>query len=136
MSSEANAAVVRSYLDAVERFDGEAAGRLLHPDIVQIEHPNRLYASGQVRRGNELLRDLQKGRQVLRSQNYEVHSIVASGDRVVAELRWEGVLAVPLGALGEGDRMVAHIAAAFRLLDGRIIAQTNYDCYEDFTVAA
>ena len=31
-----------------------------------------------------------------------------------------------------GDAMVAHICMVFALRDGRIVAQRNYDCYEDF----
>jgi hypothetical protein len=31
-----------------------------------------------------------------------------------------------------GDIMVAHLCMVFRLKDGRIIEQRNYDCYEDF----
>ena len=61
---------------------------------------------------------------------------LGSGDKVVVETRWEGVLAVPLGALKPGDTMVAHIRMVFTLRDDRVIAQHNYDCYEDFAAPA
>jgi len=60
----------------------------------------------------------------------------SSGDKVVVETRWEGVLAVPLGTLKPGNTMVAHICMVFTVRDGRVIAQHNYDCYEDFGPAA
>ena len=40
---------------------------------------------------------------------------------------------MPVGKLQPGEALVAHICMVFRLQDGRIIEQRNYDCYEDFT---
>ena len=137
MTSEAtNTDLVRRLIAAIEGFDVDTAAALYHPDVVQTEYPNRLYAKGQVRSAEAMLRDLPRGRQVLRSQRYPIETIFAAGDRVVVETRWEGVLAVPLGALQPGDAMVAHICMVFTLQDGRVIAQKNYDCYEDFTAKA
>ncbi len=131
-----NLATVRAYLKAIERFDLESAAALLDPEIIQTEYPNKLYANGQVRRREDMLRDLPKGRQVLRSQAYPIETILASEDRVVVETRWQGVLNVPLGRLQPGDSMVAHICMVFTLAGGKIVAQKNYDCYEDFSAAA
>jgi ketosteroid isomerase-like protein len=39
---------------------------------------------------------------------------------------------VPLGRLKPGDAMIAHICMVFTVKDGRIVAQRNYDCYEEF----
>jgi ketosteroid isomerase-like protein len=136
MMEERNVATVRAYISAIERFDVEAASALLHDEIVQTEYPNKLYARGQVRGREALLRDLPKGRAVLRSQAYPIETIVASGDKVVVETRWEGVLNVPLGRLQPGDSMVAHLCIVFTLTNGKIVTQKNYDCYEDFAEAA
>ena len=130
-----NTAVIRAYLGAIERFDAEALGAILDPSIVQTEYPNKLYAQGQVRGREEMLRDLPKGRAVLRSQSYPITTILASGDKVAVETRWQGILNVPLGRLQPGDAMIAHICMVFTLRDGRIVAQKNYDCYEDFAAA-
>lgn len=132
MSEEGNISAVRAYIGAIERFDEGAAAALLHPDIVQTEHPNKLYAKGQVRGRDEMLRDLPKGRTVLRSQSYPIETIFAAGDKVAVETRWEGILNVQLGRLQPGDAMVAHICMIFTLRDGKIVRQQNYDCYEDF----
>ena len=131
-TQEDNVATVRALIGAIERFDVAAAAALYHPDVVQTEYPNRLYAKGQVRSGEMLMRDLPRGRQVLRSQRYPIETIFAAGDKVTVETRWEGILNVPLGTLQPGDAMVAHICMIFTLRDGQVIAQKNYDCYEDF----
>lgn len=134
MSLEAaNVGVVREYIAAIERFDVEAVGRLLDPDVVQIERPNKLYAKGQTRGYSEMTRDLPRGAKVLRQQSYPIGAIFEAGDTVTVETRWEGILNVPLGSLQPGDAMVAHICMVITLKDGRIIRQVNYDCYEDFS---
>ena len=135
MTEQDNIATVRAFIEAVERFDSDAAAGFLDAQIVQTELPNKLYAKGQVRGRGDLIRDLPKGRQVLRSQAYPISTIFAAGDKVAVETRWEGVLNVPLGRLQPGDSMVAHICMIFTLRDGKIAAQRNYDCYEDFAAA-
>lgn len=129
---ERNMEVVRRYIDAVERLDVEAAGSCIDPAIVQVERPNKLYSSGQVRRAEQMMRDLPRARQVLQRQSYPIETIFASGERVVVETRWEGIVNVPLGRLQPGDAMVAHICMVFTLSDRKIVRQVNYDCYEDF----
>ena len=137
MTSEAtNRDVVRRLIAAIEAFDVETAASLYHPEVVQTEYPNRLYAKGQVRSAETMLKDLPRGRQVLRSQRYPIETIIAAGDKVVVETRWEGILNVQLGALQPGDAMVAHICMVFTLHAGRVIGQKNYDCYEDFAAKA
>ncbi len=123
---------VRKYLGAIEVFDGEGAGACLAPDVVQVERPNRLYPKGQERGGAQMMRDLPRGAQVLRRQEYPIASIFGGGDMVTVETRWEGILNVPLGKLQPGDAMVAHICMVFTLRDGLIVRQVNYDCYEEF----
>ena len=65
METEGNLAVVRELIAAIERFDVERVGALYHPDVVQTEHPNRLYAKGQVRTREAMLRDLPRGAALL-----------------------------------------------------------------------
>ncbi|MBN9316449.1 MAG: nuclear transport factor 2 family protein [Devosia sp.] len=132
MAEEGNVGIVRAYLAAIERFDVEVVGRYIDPSIEQVERPNRLYAKGQVRGREELLRDLPRGAQVLRRQSYPIATIFGAGDKVTVETRWEGILNVALGIMQPGDPMVAHICMVFTLRDGRIIRQVNYDCYEPF----
>ena len=129
---ERNMQVVRRYLEAVERLDVEEAGSHIDPAIVQVERPNKLYSAGQERGAEQMMRDLPRARQVLQRQSYPIETILASGERVVVETRWTGIVNVPLGRLRPGDAMVAHICMVFTLRDGKIVRQVNYDCYEDF----
>jgi ketosteroid isomerase-like protein len=100
--------------------------------VVQIERPNKLYKEGQVRSGDQMMKDLPRARQILQRQSYPIDTIFASGDQVVVETRWEGIVNIPLGRLRPGEAMVAHICMVFTLRGGRIVRQVNYDCYEDF----
>jgi len=136
VSEGRNAAIVREYIEAIETFDLQAVGRLLHPEVVQIERPNKLYANGQSRGYDKMMADLPRGAKVLRKQSYPITAMHEAGDTVVVETRWEGIVNVPLGALQPGDAMVAHICMVITLRDGRIIRQVNYDCYEDFSAVA
>lgn len=130
--SDANIEVVRRYLAAIEAFDVAGAGALLDPAAEQVERPNRLYANGQVRTPEVMMRDLPRGAKMLRRQSYPIDTIFGAGDKVTVETRWEGIVDVPLGTLKPGEAMVAHICMVFTLRDGKIIRQVNYDCYEPF----
>lgn len=133
-----NAEIVRTYVDAVQRFDEATAFALLHPGMKFHELPNRIRPKGGIDDLTAIIAGFRRAAEgkVLSSQSYIFGDVIEAGDRVVAEARWEGVVAVPLGRLQPGDKMVAHICMVFRLIDGRIIEQRNYDCYEDFTAAA
>lgn len=124
--------IVRAYLAAVGAFDAEAVASLLHADAVQIEHPNRLNPKGQRRARAQMLADMLRGAQVLRHQRYDVLSLAAADGMVATETLWEGELAIALGTLSPGDKMKAHTSIWFRIEDGQIIEQRNYDCIEAF----
>ena len=133
-----NAEVVRAYVAAVERFDEAAAFAHLHPEMMFHELPNRIRPKGGVddlaamRAG---FRRAAEGK-VLRGQRYLIGEVIEADDRVIVEARWEGDLVVPVGRLQPGDTLVAHLCMVFRLRDGQIIEQRNYDCYEDFSAVA
>jgi ketosteroid isomerase-like protein len=133
-----NGEIVRTYIAAVERFDEEAAFALLHVEMTFHELPNRIRPKGGVddlaamRTG---FRRAAEGR-VLSGQRYVIGEVIEAGDRVVVEARWEGDLVIPIGRLQPGEMLVAHLCMVFRLRDGRIVEQRNYDCYEDFRAVA
>ncbi|MGB3339444.1 MAG: nuclear transport factor 2 family protein [Devosia sp.] len=130
----ANAQIVRKYIEAVTRFDDGAVGSLLHPDMHFHELPNRIRPAGGVDDLSVVMAGLRRAKEgkVLTAQRYIIGDVIEAGDRVVMEARWEGDLAIPVGKLAMGNIMVAHLCMVFRLKDGRIIEQRNYDCYEDF----
>jgi hypothetical protein len=130
-------AIVRCYIEAVQSFDETIAFSLLHPQMRFHELPNRIRPKGGVDDLTAMrvgFRRAAEGK-VLRAQRYILGEVIEAGDRVVVEARWEGDLVIPLGQLKPGDMLVAHLCMVFRLVDGRIIEQRNYDCYEDFTSA-
>jgi ketosteroid isomerase-like protein len=128
-----NLATARRYLEAIERRGPpEQVLAFYTDDAVQVELPNRLVPRG-ARRDVAALREAsERGRRVISAERYEVRSATAAGERVVLEVRWLGTVAIPLGGLAVGDEMRAHFAMVLDFRDGRIVAQRNYDCFEEF----
>lgn len=137
MEGSSAAALVRAYIRGVERFDAAAVEPLLSDQMQFTELPNRIRPKGGVDDKAAMIAGLKRSGEgkVLTGQRYVIGDVVAAGDRVVVEARWEGDLAVPLGRLAAGDTMVAHICMVFEVRDGQIVRQRNYDCYEDFAAA-
>jgi ketosteroid isomerase-like protein len=123
---------VRSLFAAIER--GDRAALLAHyaENAVQIEHPNRLKPKGDRRAPEKMAEDLARGKQILRSELYEIANAVVSGDRVALQVEWTGVLAIAVGGLKAGDTMRSYSGIFLRFRDGLIVEQHNYDCFEDF----
>jgi ketosteroid isomerase-like protein len=124
--------VARAYLRAIERGDVETVLACYHPDVVQIEWPNRLKPKGDRRAIGQLAADLERGKAILRSQSYEILNVGAAPNYVIFEVLWRGTLAIDRGALKAGDDMVAHSAIAFTFDNGKITSQRNYDCFDAF----
>ena len=76
--------------------------------------------------------DLARGKEILSEEHYEVLEATAEGDRVALQVRWTGVVAVPVGALKPGDSMLCESAIFLRFQGDKIVEQHNYDCFEDF----
>ncbi|HKP95282.1 MAG TPA: nuclear transport factor 2 family protein [Fibrobacteria bacterium] len=124
-----NEDLIRSYFKALE--DGipvELFEKFFHPDVVQYEFPSRLNPNGKGRKKQELLADFERSRSIISKHEYKVKSLVSDGDRVCAETEWTGILAIPIGDLKIGDAMKANFGVFFRIAEGRILEQNNYDC--------
>ena len=114
---DSNLDVVRRYLAAIEAgATGDALAAFFTPDVVQEEFPNRLVPGGATRD--------------LGALRYEILNAVERGPAIALEVRWTGVLAVPLGSLPAGGEMRARFAVFIELADGKIRRQRNYDCFE------
>ena len=133
-SESANLQVVRRYLAAIEQgADAEVIGQFLHLDIVAHELPNRIAPNGAKRDRAALLAGVERGRELMQSQRYEIRSALSSGPHLALEIDWQGTLAVAFGdQLPAGTILRAHIGIFLELRDGQIIRQRNYDCYEPF----
>jgi len=130
--SLSNAAIVERYFRAIEAGNMAELSAVLSPDIEQVEWPNVVKPHGDRRGIVQLRADFEHGRNLLSSQSYTVSTLTESGERIVAEVLWRGVLAVPLATLQPGDEMKAFSAIVFEFRDGLIVSQRNYDCFEHF----
>jgi ketosteroid isomerase-like protein len=120
------------YVRALEAFDVEALRELVHPQMAQVELPNRLNPKGQTSDAADLLARMQKSTAVLSAQRYTIHHAIEQGDHLALEVGWAGTLRVPLGTLAPGDEMRASFAVFLEVRDGKVIRQRNYDCFEPF----
>jgi ketosteroid isomerase-like protein len=130
--AEANLETARAYLRALEENRLDDVRALFTDDIVQVEHPNRLKPNGDRRGAAQMAADGRRGVQILQRQTYEVLSAVAQGDRVALEVKWTGVLAIPLGELKPGDAMTCWSGIFLDFRDGLIVGQRNHDCFAPF----
>ena len=121
--------VVTNYLRALEAKDAERARASLHVDVRQHEYPNQLVKSGASRGLADMLEGMARGAKVLTSESYEIEDAVVEGDRVACRVHWRGTLAVPVLGKQAGDVLEARFGVFFRLKDGRIFEQHNYDCF-------
>lgn len=125
--------IAREYLKTLEqRVDAQELLPFLHPDVRQTEYPNRLTPAGATRNLEDLLTASERGRQVLVREFYEILNELVSGTTVALEIRWTGVLAVPVGSLQPGDSLKLHFATFIEFREGKIWRQRNYDCFEPF----
>jgi ketosteroid isomerase-like protein len=128
-----NLRLVLDYLRAIEQNADEARlAAFFAPDLAQREFPNRLVDNGATRGLPQVLEGSRKGRTVVQNQRYDVKTALVDADRVALELTWTAELKVPLGSLKAGATMTAHCGVFFRVQDGRIVQQHNYDCFEPF----
>ena len=124
------AGIVRAYLEAIEQRKDATA--FYTRDMVQEEFPNLISPTGARREFADLKEAGQRGQNVLRSETYEIVTLVETGDVVACEILWRGVLAVALRSLKPGQEMRARFAAFFEFEGDKIRRQRNYDCFEPF----
>jgi ketosteroid isomerase-like protein len=126
-----NAELARRYVALVENpastFD--EIRTLLHDDLLWREMPNRFAPTGRTNTLAGAAASWDRGREVVRDQQYEVRSVTASGDTVVLEVGWRGTIAKDLGPFAAGTRLAADLAMVMRFTDGKIVSQTDYPCY-------
>jgi ketosteroid isomerase-like protein len=125
--------LLRGYFDALERGAQEAElQRFFTSDVQQHEFPNRLVDQGAERNLAALLAGNRTGQEVVRNQRYQVRDALIDGDRVALQLTWTAELKVPLANTPAGGTLKANCGVFFRIEDGRIAMQHNYDCFDAF----
>ena len=122
----------RRLFAAIESGDEATLRQIYAENAVQVEHPNRLKPKGERREIGKMMADLKRGKAILREERYEVLEAVASGDSVACQVRWTGILAVPVAALNAGDSMVCESGIFLKFSGDRVVEQHNYDCFDPF----
>jgi ketosteroid isomerase-like protein len=127
-----NVEVVERFLAAFDRRwpTEDELTELLDPGVRFIVRPNLTEPAGSERDAAATLAGIERGRQLLAWQSYEVRDHVVSSDTVVTRMRWSGELAVDAGPWPAGTRMTAWCVAHYRLAGGRIVEIEQHDCYE------
>ena len=125
----------RRLFAAIEQGDAASLRGIYAENAVQVEHPNALKKKGDRRAVDKMIADLARGKAILSEEHYEVLEAIAVGDSVALQVKWTGVLAVPVGALKAGDSMICESGIFLRFQGDRVVEQHNYDCFEDFTSA-
>jgi ketosteroid isomerase-like protein/GNAT superfamily N-acetyltransferase len=127
---DANAAFVRAYYDALAGgADTLDWSRWFAPDVVQEEFPNRLLPAGVTRDLAGLREAARRGQSLMASQAFTLLHVMASGDRVVVEAEWSGIVGRDAGPLTAGTELRTRFAQVLELRDGRIARLRNYDCF-------
>lgn len=125
--------IVDDFLETLQtRSSFEELLPFYHHEVTQIEFPNLLTREKACRSLEDLKLAAEKGKGVLKSEQYEIVNKYAFESTVIVEAIWTGVLAIPLGNLQAGEELKAHFAQFYEFEDGKIIQQRNYDCFEHF----
>jgi ketosteroid isomerase-like protein len=127
-----NVDVVERFLACFDhRWPTEAElDELIRPDVTFVERPNLISPTGSERDADAIRSGVEAGRRMLAWQSYKARDHIVAGDSVVTRMRWEGELAVAAGQWPAGTRLAAWCVAHYRVVDGRIAAIEQHDCYE------
>jgi ketosteroid isomerase-like protein len=122
--------IVTAYIRAIETRQPEEVERLLHPDVVNVEHPNKIMPKGRSYDLEALREAGERGRKLMASERYEIRQMIVDGDRAAVQMVWSGTLALAAGPLPAGHVMRAQICSIIELRDGKVWRQEQYDCFE------
>jgi len=130
-TSAANEERARAYLRAIEnRASEEELAAFFASGVVLEQFPNRLVPKLVQSTLADMMRESARGKKSVSKQTYEVQNAVASGDWVALQVKWEGVLSMPVAGLEAGATMRAWFAMFLQFREGKIVHQSNYDCFE------
>ena len=126
-----NLAAARQYIKAIESgARGDEIAQFFAPEAVVEIFPSRFFPSGSRDDLAGIRAAADRGNKAMTRQAYEIKNALSSGDTVVLEIVWTGILAVPFQSKPAGAPMRARFAAFLQFKDGKIVAQRNYDCYD------
>jgi ketosteroid isomerase-like protein len=121
--------IVTAYIQAIESMQPDAVEPFLHPDMENLEHPNKVTPAGKRYDVAALRAAGERGRAVMASQRYEIRQMTVEGDRAAVQMLWSGTLKIAAGPLPAGHVMRAEICSIIELRDGKVWRQEQYDCF-------
>lgn len=122
--------IVTAYIRAIEAHDLDEVARHLHPEVENLEHPNKLLPAGKRHDRAAMRAAGERGKAALASERYEIRGMIIEGDRAAVQIAWSGTLAIAAGPLPAGHVMRAQICSIIELRDGKVWRQEQYDCFE------
>jgi ketosteroid isomerase-like protein len=128
------AAVVRRYFEVVSDLGSteEDLLALLHPDVRITEHPNAISPAGATRDHAAVVTAFRAGKQLLSAQTFDVHEVLADGDRVAVRATWRGTVGLDTPRFPIGTELVAQMCGMLTVSGGLIREHETFDCYEPF----
>lgn len=122
--------LARDYLHAVEQgATGDTLRALYDEQVVSFEYPNLLFPQGVQRDLSAVLDGAERGQRVVRAQRYQVHDVLADGERVAMRVTWSAELKVPLGTRQVGERITAEFGVFLTFRAGKVVEHHTYDCF-------
>lgn len=121
--------IVTAYIQAIEAQQLDEVAGWMHPDIENVEHPNKLLPAGRRYDLAAMRAAGQRGRALMASQRFEIRRMIVEGERAAVQIDWSGTLAVAAGPLPAGHVMRAQICSIIELRDGKVWRQEQYDCF-------
>jgi predicted ester cyclase len=73
--------IVTAYIQAVEAQNVDEVDRLMHPEIENLEHPNKMLPAGKRYDLAAMRAAGERGRAVMASQRFEIRSMIVEGNR-------------------------------------------------------
>jgi steroid delta-isomerase-like uncharacterized protein len=127
MDAEHNKAVVRAFVEAVNRQDWRRFDELVAPDFVR---HSTTFGQSQIRTRNQLREYLAGEFRTFPDARETIHFLVAEGDTVAVHSGCRGTQLGPMGSLPASGRILsADFISIYRVADGRIAeAWVEWDC--------
>src|ERR1700750_3215577 len=116
--------ILHDFYSAAAAFDDEALARVVHPEAHFSEMPNLINTEGSERDLPAAREAFQRGKGLLSSHSFEIHSALEVGDTIAARATWRGTVAAT------GLQLTAHIASFTQVRDRCVYRHATYDFYE------
>jgi ketosteroid isomerase-like protein len=117
--------VARRMIAAIEAGERGQLADLYADDAVQHELPNALVSSGVQRDKRAILEAFDRGAALMAKQRFEIKNAVSDGRHAAIEADF-------VGEAKNGKVFRARFAMFFEVVDGKIVSQRNYDCFDPF----